>query len=119
MAAVGVPIKLLHESAGHIITCELTNGCTYRGRLLDAEDSMNLQISHATCTARDGKLTQLEQVYIRGSHVRFIIVPDMLKNAPMFKNIGVGGISRGRGLGAFRSRGMMPGGRGGAQRGRY
>jgi hypothetical protein len=41
---------------------------------------------------------------VRGSHVRFFVVPDMLKNAPMFKNIGRegkgkgGGFGRGRGL---------------------
>ena len=27
------------------------------------------------------------QVYLRGSHIRFIIVPDMFKNAPMFKRV--------------------------------
>ena len=29
--------------------------------------------------------SKLEYVYIRGSQIRFVIVPDMLKNAPMFK----------------------------------
>ena len=28
---------------------------------------------------------QMENVYIRGSHLRFLVLPDMLKNAPMFK----------------------------------
>ena len=38
-----------------------------------------------TATARDGKVSHMEHIFIRGSRVRFIIVPDMLKNAPMFK----------------------------------
>ena len=29
--------------------------------------------------------TQLDSVYIRGSKIRFMVLPDMLKNAPMFK----------------------------------
>nr|CAD1829286.1 unnamed protein product [Ananas comosus var. bracteatus] len=35
----------------------------------------------------DGKVSQLEHVFIRGSKVRFMIIPDMLKNAPMFKQL--------------------------------
>ena len=27
------------------------------------------------------------QVYLRGGQIRFIIVPDMFKNAPMFKRV--------------------------------
>jgi small nuclear ribonucleoprotein D3 len=99
---LGVPIKLLHESVGHIITVELANGTLYRGRLFAAEDNMNVQLKDITATYRDGRIQQLEQVYIRGSHVRYFIVPDMLKNAPMFKNIAQGGISKGRGVGTAR-----------------
>ena len=36
-----------------------------------------------TVTGRDGRVSQLDQVYIRGSMIRFFIVPDMLQNAPM------------------------------------
>ena len=36
---------------------------------------------------QDGKVSQLEHVFIRGSRVRFMIIPDMLKNAPMFKRL--------------------------------
>lgn len=40
-----------------------------------------------THTARSGKLARLEQVYLRGSHIRFIILPEILKNAPVFKKV--------------------------------
>jgi len=36
-------------------------------------------------------VNQLENVYVRGSKIRFLIIPDMLKNAPMFKKLGGGG----------------------------
>lgn len=42
---------------------------------------MNIQLKDITVTARDGRVSHLEQVYIRGSHVRFFIVPDMLRYA--------------------------------------
>ena len=45
----------------------------------ETEDNMNCHMQNITLTARDGKVTKLEYVYIRGSKIRFIIVPDMLK----------------------------------------
>lgn len=60
---------------------------------------MNIQLKDITFTQRDGRVTQLDQVYIRGSQVRYFIVPDMLKNAPMFKNFGQGAKGKGIGLG--------------------
>ena len=48
-------------------------------RVYIAEDNMNVQLKDITVTARDGRVSHLDQVYIRGSHVRFFIVPDMLK----------------------------------------
>jgi small nuclear ribonucleoprotein D3 len=89
---------------------------------------MNVQLKDITVTARDGRVSHLDQVYIRGSHVRFFIVPDMLRlagillyesdksclsfhlkhfltsasnrNAPMFRSRGV----KGRGVGLARGR---------------
>jgi small nuclear ribonucleoprotein D3 len=96
---LGVPVKLLHESLGHIITVELKTGQLYRGKLAEgmtlflfisfktdppiAEDNLNISLKDITVTGRDGRVSQLDQVYIRGSMVRFFIVPDMLQNAPM------------------------------------
>ena len=48
---------------------------------------MNSQMASVTVTYRDGRVAQLENIYIRGSKIRFMILPDMLKNAPMFKNM--------------------------------
>lgn len=33
--SIGIPIKLLHEAQGHIITLELKTGQLYRGKLFD------------------------------------------------------------------------------------
>lgn len=112
--SIGVPIKVLHEAEGHIVTCETNTGEVYRGKLIEAEDNMNCQVgswevpvgarpcvprvhpsktllrfqmSNITVTYRDGRVAQLEQVYIRGSKIRFLILPDMLKNAPMLKSM--------------------------------
>ena len=139
--SIGVPIKILHEAEGHVITIETATGEVYRGKLLEAEDNMNCQMSQVHVTYRNGRTAQLEHIFIRGSKVRFFILPDMLKNAPMFKTMQRGGqkgvgmgtgrgksgilraqaaAGRGRGRGMGGGRGGPPGGgRGGPGRGGY
>lgn len=46
---------------------------------------MNVQLRDVTVTNRDGKVSHLEQVYVRGSHVRMFLLPEMLRHAPMFR----------------------------------
>ena len=64
----------LVQSTELMLTCIL---------LATAEDNLNIALKDITVTQRDGRVSQLDQVYIRGSMVRFFIVPDMLQNAPM------------------------------------
>lgn len=45
--SIGVPIKVLHEAEGHIVTCETNTGEVYRGKLIEAEDNMNCQVRAA------------------------------------------------------------------------
>lgn len=87
MSAAGVPLQLLHEGEGNPITVELKNGEIYRGHLEAAEDNMNVQLTGVTHRARDGRVSKLEHVYLRGAQVRFIVLPDMLKAAPVFKRV--------------------------------
>lgn len=75
----------LTTTAALMVQVELKSGEIYRGELEEAEDNWNVQLSKVTATARDGKITHMEHIFIRGSRVRFIIVPDMLKNAPMVR----------------------------------
>mmetsp|Transcript_2428 Transcript_2428/g.2988 ORF Transcript_2428/g.2988 Transcript_2428/m.2988 type:complete len:122 (-) Transcript_2428:192-557(-) len=107
--SLGIPVKLLHEGIGHTVTCELKTGEMYRGHLMNCEDNMNAMLEGVTVTGRDGKVTNLEQVYLRGSQIRYFILPDMLRHAPMFKKkgrgagrgvYGPGGKARGKGLAA-------------------
>ncbi|KAM0908639.1 hypothetical protein ACQ4PT_015334 [Festuca glaucescens] len=121
--SLGIPVKLLREAAGHVVTVELKTGEVYRGSMLDCEDNWNCQLHNPTFTAKDGRVTQLAHVFIRGVRVRFIIIPDMLKKAKMFerlepRNKGKGsafGVGRGRAV-AMRAR--AAGGRGGGPVGR-
>lgn len=93
---------------------------------------MNCQLENINVTQRDGRVTHLDRVYIRGSHVRLFIVPDMLRfvprarrmhklvqlilvcrNAPMFRSRG----AKGRGVGLARGRATVNRARGSGPRG--
>lgn len=41
---LGVPVKLLHESLGHIITVELKTGQLYRGKLAEGAPRLILPV---------------------------------------------------------------------------
>lgn len=87
MSNIGVPIKLLYEAEGMKVTVELKSGEIYRGLLLNAEDTMNMTLTDVVRTARNGQVSKLPTVYLRGSGVRFIALPDLLRNAPAFKKV--------------------------------
>ena len=40
---------------------------------------MNVQLKDITVTSRDGRVSHLEQVYIRGSHVRYFMILEMMR----------------------------------------
>ena len=81
----GIPVKLLNEAQGHVVSVELVTGDTYRGKLLDNEDNMNVSLFDVTISkGLTGETTYMSQVFVRGLMIRFISVPEILKNAPMF-----------------------------------
>ncbi|CDP08387.1 unnamed protein product [Coffea canephora] len=87
--SLGIPVKLLHEATGHIVTVELKSGELYRGSMVECEDNWNCQLENITFTAKDGKVLQLEHVFeeAKSGTKLFMVIPDMLKNAPMFKRL--------------------------------
>ena len=38
-------------------------------------------------TTRNGRVVNLENVYVRGGRIKLIVLPEMLKNAPVFKKV--------------------------------
>lgn len=101
MVTRGIPVQLLHEAESHAVTVEIKNGEMYRGMLLRSQDNMNLELTQVTHSGRDGKISKMEQVFIRGSQIRFIVVPDLLKKAPMFETISAAGKAAQEQLGSY------------------
>ncbi len=61
-SAVGVPIKLIHEAEGHVVTIELKNGEVYRGLLKESEDTMNCKLDEGS------NIVLLHALYLTVSH---------------------------------------------------
>jgi small nuclear ribonucleoprotein (snRNP)-like protein len=55
--SLGIPVKLLHEASGHIVTVELKRGELYRGSMVECEDNWNCQLESITYTAKVPLLT--------------------------------------------------------------
>ena len=114
---LGVPIKLLNETLNFVVTVELTSGQTYRGKLLEVEDNMNLQLADVKVTQRDGSVQAMDQVFLRGNSVRFVIVPDNFRSAPFIESFGkkkpvnvpIVNVGGGRSFGGRGGRGMRGG----------
>lgn len=85
--SIGVPLKLLHEAENHVVTIELKTGEMFRGYLKDVEDTMNVRMDDVYVVSKEGKQYHLDQIYLRGSQIRFFVIPDMLKHAPMLKKV--------------------------------
>lgn len=85
--SISVPIKLLHEAENHVVTIELKTGEMFRGFLMDVEDTMNVRMDDVFVHSKEGKQYHLDQVYLRGSQIRFFVLPDNFKHAPMLKKV--------------------------------
>lgn len=103
----GVLLKLLKEFSNRKITVETSAGDVFKGVLLECEDNMSIALSGVKATLVDGRSVEMTSVYIKGSRVRLINLPDSAIDSLSSLNRAA---SRGRG--GFRGRGGR-GGRGG------
>jgi small nuclear ribonucleoprotein D3 len=81
---VGIPIVLLHDAEGAVVTVETRKGELIRGLLFEAEDMMNLYLKNCVVCGPDGAQRKIDQLYLRGTEIVFIVLPEMLRHAPMF-----------------------------------
>ena len=85
---VGIPIVLLHDAEGAVVSVETKNGEIIRGLLFEAEDMMNLYIKNCVVwnyNAIGKKKRKVDQLYLRGKEIVYIVIPKMLQHAPMFQ----------------------------------
>uniref|UniRef100_A0A7S1LA59 Small nuclear ribonucleoprotein Sm D3 n=1 Tax=Neobodo designis TaxID=312471 RepID=A0A7S1LA59_NEODS len=79
--ATSIPIRLVHESKGEVVSVELDNGETYKGRLSSADANMNLELTAVTVTDKKGRARELPSIFLRGSTITFVSLPPTLPMA--------------------------------------
>jgi small nuclear ribonucleoprotein D3 len=52
--SIGIPIKLFHEARNHVVNIELKTGETYRGHLVEMDDTMNAVLENVQKTSSNG-----------------------------------------------------------------
>eukprot|EP00768_Dysnectes_brevis_P003500 gnl/Dysnectes_brevis/2492_a2980_946.p1 GENE.gnl/Dysnectes_brevis/2492_a2980_946~~gnl/Dysnectes_brevis/2492_a2980_946.p1 ORF type:complete len:126 (-),score=3.08 gnl/Dysnectes_brevis/2492_a2980_946:71-448(-) len=94
MATTSQVTQVLHDSVSFKVTVELKTGDLFVGTLVHTEDNFNIQLEDVTKTSKTGQVTQMQHLFIRGSQVKFISLPPMLQNSPIFMRRGAQGLKR-------------------------
>lgn len=86
--AFDIPVLLIQEAESHSVTVEMVDGTVYRGRLETASESMNMRLSRVVVSGGpDEQRKRLDEAMLRGSQVRFIVLPEILEDAPHFEQL--------------------------------
>lgn len=74
-----LPLFMLTSVKNQEILVELKNGETVYGKLTDCDSWMNLTLSEVVVNYNKGeKFNKLNNIYIRGSHIKFLRLPDLV-----------------------------------------
>ncbi|KAI0997933.1 hypothetical protein K3495_g10256 [Podosphaera aphanis] len=118
-------VRFLMKCANETVTIELKNGTIIHGTITSVSPQMNTALRTVKMTQRGRDPVSLDTINLRGSTIRYYILPDslpldtlLIDDAPKPKNkarkeaTDRGGGRGGRGRGGPRGRGGFRGGRG-------
>lgn len=111
-----IPLQLLHDAKGTIVTVEMDSGEIWRGQLTTADDSMNVELRNATViNPRKGETArEVPVVFLRGTGLVFFQLAKSLQTAPALLSVAQGAGKKA----GFGGGGKPSGGAAGAKRGR-
>jgi len=84
-SSIGVPIKLIHESDKHNVSILMRNSDFIRGELYSSEDNWNICIKDAVILSKF-RVLRKSFLFVKGNQIKYISLPEILKNSPMFKS---------------------------------
>ncbi|KAF2716615.1 Sm-like ribonucleoprotein [Polychaeton citri CBS 116435] len=127
-------VRFLMKCTNETVTVELKTGTIINGTIASVSPNMNTNLRTVKMTPKGGSLIALDHISIRGSEIRYFILPDslpldtlLIDDAPKPKNkarkeqertTGGRGGGGGGGMGGGRGGGRGGRGRGGRGRGR-
>lgn len=86
--AESIPLKVLSDALHLPISIEVDTGAVYNGTLEEVETNMNILLKDATKKTVKGGETKMESVFVRGSSVVFVQLPDALQTSPALLRAG-------------------------------
>ena len=69
-------VCLLHACKGYETTVELQDESSIFGKIAHVDGFMNIRISKATLTRVDGHVQQFDEMFIQGTRIRYVHIPD-------------------------------------------
>ncbi|KLO15082.1 Sm-like ribonucleo protein [Schizopora paradoxa] len=73
------PLTLLNSAQNKPLSVELKNGETFNGHLVNCDNFMNITLRDVFQTSADAdRFWKLNEIYIRGSTIKYIRVPEKL-----------------------------------------
>ena len=120
-------VRFLMKCTGEGVTVELKNGTVIQGTITGVDMSMNTHLKAVKMRIKNKDAQHLDSLSIRGSTIRYFILPDslpldtlLIDDLPKKKSSGAarGGSSAVRGSAGRGGRGGSRGGGGGGGRGR-
>jgi small nuclear ribonucleoprotein D1 len=115
-------VRFLMKCANETVTIELKNGTILHGTITSVSPQMNTSLRTVKMTPKGRDPISLDTINIRGSTIRYYILPDSLPldtllvdDAPKPKNKARKEADRGRGRGGPRGGRGRGGGRGGGR----
>jgi len=122
--------RALMKLAGETVNVELKNGSVVSGQVVGVDIAMNTHMKYVKVTQKNGKVSNMNHLSLRGGTIRYVILPDTFNLDILLQDTtprpkmgdrgGRGGRNtRGRRGGRRGGGGRGSGGRGGAKRGRY
>jgi small nuclear ribonucleoprotein (snRNP)-like protein len=82
-----IPQLALQEATGHSnVVVETLDGCTYSGKVRSVEKGTgNIHMDTTTHREKDGDLSVMARVVIKGSSVAMVRLPTVIRNAPFLE----------------------------------
>ena len=89
MAAIAsVPVAVLRDAVGHQVSVTLMNGDEFRGKLEKVDDkTLGVALAVVLFRRADGFTEAMAKTVVPGSRVKYVVLPDFMKNAPFFAEI--------------------------------
>ena len=83
-----IPLRLFHSAEEYNVTIELKTGEIYHGKLVSSSHNMDCQLNDALLINdndnNNNKNKKINSIFIRGSNVLYISLPDLLSKQKMF-----------------------------------